>query len=314
VAFDGRLDHREDLCAALGVPAGERNVPDPELVLRALARWDTEGVARLEGEFAFAAWDGRRRELLCARSVFSPRPFYYHFSLGRFVWASSIRAVLLGAGLPRAVEETYLGCLLGGVPRAVDTSMYAGVKQLPAGSWLRLRLGGAPEVRAFWQLKMEPEIVPASPAAAAEQLRDLLDRAVRSALRSRHPVAAMVSGGLDSSGVAALAARELAAREMNLVTVSTRLPAGFTGELADREEAAFAEAVLAQHPNMQARWAEGERFPVLSFDDGWYARRDVPSGDTKWFRTAELAELAAGAGSAAWAVTWRRPIQAMAGW
>ncbi|KAF0179312.1 MAG: asparagine synthase (glutamine-hydrolysing) [Limisphaerales bacterium] len=63
IAFDGRLDHREDLCAALGVPAAERGVPDPELVLRAHEKWGTDCAAKLEGEFVFALWDGRRRNL-----------------------------------------------------------------------------------------------------------------------------------------------------------------------------------------------------------------------------------------------------------
>lgn len=297
ITFDGRLDHRDDLCAALGLAPGERGLPDPELILRAWERWGTDGVARLEGEFAFAAWDGRQQQLLCARSTFGEREFYYHLNGRRLVFASMIRGVLAGPEVPRELNELHLGCQLGGVPKPADGCLYAGIQRLPGSRLMLVQPDRPPQVRTFWQFSAEPSVRLNSPADYAETLRELLDRAVRSALRTRYPVAAMCSGGLDSTGVAVLAARELAARGQRMTTVSTMLPPDFQGEERSREETEFVHATLAMYPIMDPRWALGLKFPVLDLSDDQYLRRDVPVADPKSFRTAELAWLAETAGA-----------------
>lgn len=297
IAFDGRLDHREDLCAALGVPVAGRGVPDPELVLRAHEKWGADCAAKLEGEFVFALWDGRQRELFCATDVFCQRGFYYHVSATRLVFASEIRGVLAVPGVPRALDELMLACQLGGAPRPADRTLYAGIARLPGGRTLIVRLGGQPQIRQYWQLVMEPEIRLRRPEEYAEALREMLDRATRSALRTRHPVAAMLSGGLDSTGVACLAARELAARGQRLVTVSNVLPEDFQGGEWNREESTFIRSALAMCPNMDPHWSHGLTVPVVEFDDAYYLTHDEPDGDTKSFRTAELVRLAEAQGA-----------------
>ena len=104
IAFDGRLDHREDLWAALDVPPTEHGVSDPELVLRAYEKWGTECASRLNGEFAFALWDRRKRELFCARDAFGARDFFYHVDARRLVFASAIRGVLAVPGVPTLAQ------------------------------------------------------------------------------------------------------------------------------------------------------------------------------------------------------------------
>ncbi len=292
IAFDGRLDHRADLCAALGVTVAERGVPDPELVLRAHEKWGTDCAMKLEGEFVFALWDGRRRELFCAADAFCQRGFYYHCTRSQFVFASEIRGVLAVPGAPRKLDELTLACQLGGVPRPADRTLYAGISRLSGGRMLKVRPGGQPEVRRYWRLAMEPEIRLRRPEEYAEALREMLDRATRSALRTRHPVAAMLSGGLDSTGVACLAARELAARGQRLTTVSNILPEDFQGDEWSREESGFIRSALDLCPNMDPCWSHGLTVPVVEFDDACYDRHDEPDGDTKSFRTAELVRLA----------------------
>lgn len=293
IAFDGRLDHREDLWAALSVPPTERSMPDPELILRAYKRWGPECPVRLEGEFSFALWDSRARELFCACDAFGQREFYYHVSPQRFSFASRIRGVLALGGVPRRVDELSLGCRLASLPEPSGHTLYEEIRLLPGAHWLKVRAGEAPaSPRQYWRLTMEPEWQLASPAAYVEQLRDLLQRAVKSSLRTHHPVAVMLSGGLDSSGVACLAARELAARGQRLTTVSNVVPASFRGGDMEREESAFIQSVLAQYPSMDPQWAYGERFPALGLSEAHYAWHDVPDGDTKSFRTRELVHLA----------------------
>ncbi|MEY2880514.1 MAG: hypothetical protein RLZZ15_2894, partial [Verrucomicrobiota bacterium] len=301
VAFDGRLDHRDDLCAALGVPAAERGAPDPELVLRAHEKWGEACAARLEGEFAFALWDARRRELLCARDVFGHREFYFFNDGRRFVFATRVTALLAAAGVPRALNEDALAAALGAPApgRTRGETLYAGLHSLPGAHTLVLRVGGErqPAPRPYWRLAMEPELRLGTGADYAEALRDLVDRAVRSALRTRLPVAAMLSGGLDSTGVAVLAARALAARGEQLTTVSNVLTADFAGDEWRREESGFIRAALAIHPNMAPQFAHGRRFPVIDFDDARLAASGFPEGDPKAYRTRELFTLAAERGA-----------------
>ena len=297
IAFDGRLDHREDLCAALSVPPTERGVPDPELILRAYEKWGSECPAKLEGEFAFALWDGRKRELLCASDAFGARDFFYLLDARRFIFASAIRGVLAVPGVPRALDELTLACQLGGAPRPAGHTLYAGILRLPGARTITVRPGSEPQVRPYWQLAMQPEIRLRRPEEYAEALREMLDRATRSALRTRHPVAAMLSGGLDSTGVACLAARELAARGQRLTTVSNVLPETYQGDEWTRDETGFIRSALAMYPNMDPHWSHGLAIPVVEFDDAQYQLNDEPDSDPKSFRTRELIRFCDQAGA-----------------
>ncbi len=297
IAFDGRLDHREDLLAALGVPPSERGLPDPALILRAYAQWGADCVTRLDGEFAFAVWDRRRQELFCASDAFGSRPFYFYQDARRLVFASAIRGVLAVPGVPRELDELSLACSLGGAPQPPGQTLYARISFLPGGRTLTVPRGGRPVIRTWWQLTMEPEIQLRSTEDYTEALRELLERATRSAMRTRHPVGAMLSGGLDSSGVACLAARDLASRGQRLVTVSTVLPEDFQGVEWEKEESAFIRSALERYPNMAPHWARGLAFPVITFNDAAYQLHDEPDNDPKSFRTAELFRLAEQAGT-----------------
>ncbi len=292
IAFDGRLDHIRDLRESLGIPVSAGPLPDPELILRAYEKWGTECAIHLLGEFAFALWDRRKRELFCARDAFGQREFYYHLDARRFAFASEIRGVLAVPGAPRQLDELTLGCRLAAISPPGDRTLYNGIRRLPSAHTLTLRVGGQPQIRQYWRLAMEPELRLRSSEEYAEALRELIERSVRSAIRSRHPIAAMLSGGLDSSGVACLAARELAQRGERLQTVSNVLPADFEGEEWAREESGYIRSVLAQYPNMDPRWAVGRAFPVLELDDEHYKLHDEPLADPFSYRTRELVHLA----------------------
>lgn len=292
IAFDGRLDHREDLCAALGVTHSERNVPDPELILRAHEKWGAECVARLEGEFAFALWNHRQQELFCAGDAFARREFYYHCSGTRFAFASAIRGVLTVPGVPRELDELALASLLGGLPNPEGRTLYAGIIRLLGGRTLTVRPGGQPQLHQYWRITMEPEILLATPEDYVGMLRELVERALRSAMRTHHPVAVTLSGGLDSTGLACLAARDLAPQGRRLITLSNVLPKDYQGSGWRYEESRYILDALARYPNMDPQWAYGLKFPVVEFNDTYYDRQDQPDTDTKSYRSAELVQLA----------------------
>lgn len=291
IAFDGRLDHREDLLEALAIPQHERDLPDPALILKAYEKWGTECPVHLEGEFVFAIWDRHHQELFCARDRFGGRDLFYHLSGNRFTFASQIKGVLCAPGVPRELDEFSLGCRIASLGQPSGRTLYRDILPFPTARTLTLRPGGPVHFQTYWQLTMKPELR-LRPTEYAEALRELMERSVRSALRTRYPVASMLSGGLDSTGVACLAARELTARGQKLITVSNVLPPDYQGEGWQKEESAYIRATLDQYPTMVPEFAYGLAFPAVEFDDAELDRLDGDYGDKHFFRTRELVTLA----------------------
>ena len=297
ISFDGRIDNREDLWETLSVPPHERRAPDAALVLRAYDKWGAECPARLLGEFSFAIWDPRKGEVFCARDAFGDREFFYHHGPQRFVFSSEINAVLAVPGVPRRLDERAFACQLGALRGLGDRTMYEGVVSLPPAHSLTLGPGSAISRRRYWQLSMEPELRLRSDGEYAEALREVIAKAVAARLRSSHPVAVMLSGGLDSSGVACVAARQLASQGRRLLAVSNVLPDNFEGNEWLRDESAFIQAVHAQEPNVDPCMLKGTRFPAIDFDDHILERLGQPYIDSFAYRTRELAVAAEESGA-----------------
>ncbi len=228
---DCRIDNRSDLLPLLNL---SENVGDSEILLGAYALWGANMAARLLGDFAFAIWDRTTNALFAARDHFGVKPFYYHNAGVEFLFASDIRA-LFAAGAPRRVKEAAIAdYLTRTIPPAAETS-FEGIKRLPPGHWLSFQ-NGALKIGCYYKLEI-PALQKHDDAPAA--LRRLLAAAVHARLRGAPGVkiGAMLSGGLDSSSIACLAAAEIP----NLPTLSMVFD-----ETPDHNERPFIEAVLAQ--------------------------------------------------------------------
>ena len=205
-----RLDGRDGLCEALGIPRGDRaGLPDSELVLKSHARWGRACPEHLFGDFAFALWDAKNETLFCVRDHAGVRPFYYALGPERFVFASDIGAVLAAPGVSGDLDEAALATRLTYGARSLgERTCYREVRRLLPGHALTVERGSA-RVRRWWR----PEDMPPLPATSdddlAEACRALLSDAVRDRVRDAGSVGAHLSGGLDSSAIAVLAAREL---------------------------------------------------------------------------------------------------------
>ena len=211
VVADARLDDRGALCDALGVPRAERaGLDDPDLIARAWARWGRDCPDHLLGDYAFAVWDRRTRTLFCARDPVGARPFYYAETARGFVFASAVEAVLAAPGTDdRLDESTVATWLVQRNPLSDTRTFFAMVRKLPPGHALTVAGAAPPRLHRYWRPERAPRVRRASDDAYAEELLDLYARAVRDRLRGPDPVGTHLSGGLDSSTVAVLAAREL---------------------------------------------------------------------------------------------------------
>ena len=216
IVADVRLDDRAALGDALGMPRHQAaDLADAALLLQAYLRWGEECPSRVFGDFAFAIWDGRTRSFFCARDHVGVRPFFYAVAGRHFTFASAVQGVLAGPGASSKLDEqSVAGYLTLPRPARREHTLFADVRRLPPGHSLTVRLDGGPRaVRhdprpvRYWR----PERLAAKRASdgeAAEGFLHLFSAAVRARL-SPGRVGVHVSGGLDSSSVAVLTAREL---------------------------------------------------------------------------------------------------------
>jgi asparagine synthase (glutamine-hydrolysing) len=209
VISDSRLDNRPELLRALDIQyASADGIGDGELLHAAWQRWGNDCADRLLGDFAFAIWDPRNRRLFCARDVMGVRPFYYHCVPGRlFVFASEARAILSQPGVPLEIDEGRIADALVPLLEGINKTctFYKHIVRLPPAHTLTLD-GGQSRVRKYWEpVARQPRDLPRGEAEWAEALRSELLHAVRRRLRSSRNVGSMLSGGLDSSSVVALA-------------------------------------------------------------------------------------------------------------
>lgn len=235
ISSDSRLDGREDLLARLGLR--DRSLPDSTLILRAYLRWGEACPEYLLGDFAFAIWDGERRALFCARDHFGVKPFYYHSSGSRFVFASEIRPILGVEGIRTCVSEHQISGFLAGLPDDLQSTQYMDVFRLPARHSLTVTEDRV-ALRNYWQI--EPSRI-SRRADAAEEFRHLFEESVRNRMRGTAAIGAMLSGGLDSSSIACVAGGLHASQYgQKLPTYSLVFDKGTA-----MDERPFIEAVLA---------------------------------------------------------------------
>lgn len=177
---------------------------DTETIVHAYEEYGDGCVERLSGMFAFALWDAPRRRLLLARDRIGQKPLFYAQAGGRFLFASEVKALLADPGVPAAmdVEAMHHYLSLRFVPQ--PSTMFVGIKKLPPAHLLVYERGAA-RIERYWDVSYEPKLrLPAGELVA--QLTDRLTDAVRSHLVSDVPIGAFMSGGLDSTLVAAIAA------------------------------------------------------------------------------------------------------------
>jgi asparagine synthase (glutamine-hydrolysing) len=208
VMLNGEIYNFQELRARLSATHTFRTHGDTETIAHGYEDLQEEVVPLLDGMFAVAIWDARRRRLVLARDAFGKKPLYYWSDGRRLVFASEIKA-LLAAGVPAEMADEHLGEYLafGYVP--TPATFFEGIRKLPPASLLVADARGVGAPRAYWDLDYprEGERRDVPLAEAAEKVRALLTDAVRKRLVSDVPLGVLLSGGVDSSAVAAIMAR-----------------------------------------------------------------------------------------------------------
>ena len=208
LVFNGEIFNYLELRDELdGYPFRTRS--DTEVLLAAFLRWGIDCLQRCNGQFAFGLYDPRTGELFLARDRVGILPLYYAFGPDGLAFASEAKALVAGGFVdgsldPRGVKQAIQ--LWATVP---PRTCLAGVCALPAGVFARFARGRL-EIRRWWDLDLDDaRIEPIDERRAVERVGEILEDAVRLRLRADVPVAAYLSGGLDSSILCAIAQRQL---------------------------------------------------------------------------------------------------------
>ncbi len=212
ITADVRLDNRGERLDALGARQRLAEAGDGTLLLEAYLRWGDACVDHLLGDFAFAVWDPRHRRLFCTRDHLGMRQLIYHHTPGRLLAvATAPQAVLQVDGVPRRLNEVRITDYLTGLEYADATStFFVGVFRLPTAHVLTVGPEGL-EIDRYWTLVAGPQLELLSDAAYAEAFLEVFTEAVRCRLRAPPGrLGSMLSGGMDSGSVVAVASRLLA--------------------------------------------------------------------------------------------------------
>jgi asparagine synthase (glutamine-hydrolysing) len=246
ITADARLDARDGLCSTvrsldLEVSAAS---PDAELLLAAYRKWGERLVEHVAGDFAFAIWDADEQRLMCARDQIGVVPLHYARVGGGLLVSTTLEPLVSHPAIGDSLDERAIADFLAfGHYTDPAATAFGAVRQLPPAHMLTWA-DGEVRMRRYWRAPdWEPMLRFARIEEGAERLRDLLDTAVADRLTTSR-ASAQLSGGLDSTSVAASAVHVLAAR--NAPTGALRAFTGVVGGGSGDSEGEFARLVADQ--------------------------------------------------------------------
>ena len=180
---------------------------DIEVLLKLYELYGVEAFSRARGMFAVAIWDGRSKTLVLARDRFGKKPLYYYRNANSLIFGSEIKAILQFPHVPRVINRRGLDNFLTWLAVFEPDTMFRDIHKLAPGHYLQLKLDGSVQQDRYWRLPYPSNAQPITRADAADLLLKHLEESIRLRLRADVPVGVLLSGGVDSSALVALASR-----------------------------------------------------------------------------------------------------------
>ncbi len=220
IIYNGELYNTEEIRRMLIADGYEfQTHADTEVLLKAYAAYGEQCVDLCNGIFAFAVWEHNRERLFLARDRIGVKPLFYHLTSERLVFGSELKAILAHPRVPHEIDMNGISqLLLFGPGRTPGCGVFRGMAELPAGHCAYYSKENGFQARCYW--KMEAKEHTDNFKQTAEHVRYLLTDAIRRQLISDVPLGTFLSGGLDSSLISSVAAREFAKDGRELHTFS----------------------------------------------------------------------------------------------
>ncbi len=251
---DIRLDNRAELGAELGLSTQQTGaMADSDMLLAAWQHWREQCVDHFSGAFSFAVWNEQEQHLFLARDHTGERPLYYASTANSFAFASMPKGLHRLPFAGAEVDEDYLARYLTLANIPIEQTIFRNIRRLPSGCALSVQREKT-KLWRHWRTDQLQDLRLRSPEEYLDCFRERFDQGVRARLRTTGGIGAQLSGGLDSSAVAATAARLLGAdgRELTCFTAVPRPGfAGLGSETHFDDEGAAAAEVASLYPNMR---------------------------------------------------------------
>jgi asparagine synthase (glutamine-hydrolysing) len=205
IVFNGEIyNHLSLRDQLIGYGHAYRTQSDTETIVHLYEEYGRDCVKHLRGMFAFAIWDKNKQVLFIARDRLGIKPLYYHLTAERFLFGSEIKVLLAHAKVSTQFNSNVLPEFLAFGYLSGDETFYNGIRKLLPGHILELNLDGKSEIRQYWNLDVSSVHESLDEKYYVRSYRESLESAVESHLMSDVPVGVFLSGGVDSSAVAAL--------------------------------------------------------------------------------------------------------------
>lgn len=208
IVFNGEIYNHAHLRKELEAKGHRyRSRSDTETIVHAYEEYGRACVYHLHGMFAFAIWDQRRRALFAARDRLGIKPFYYRWDGKSFLFGSEIKAILAYPEVAAEFNQRKLAEYLAFGYITGEDTLFASVRKLMPGHTLEITERGDLTIERYWDLRMKEDLEPRSAKYYVKTYREILEAAIESHLMSDVPLGIFLSGGLDSSAIAALATK-----------------------------------------------------------------------------------------------------------
>lgn len=288
IIYNGEVYNHRELRAELerGGYRFDSDHSDTEVLLHGYEAWGEDLPGRLNGMFAFCIYDARQGRLFLARDRFGEKPLFFARQGRLFAFASELNAIAAHRRFDARLDHRSVHKLLGYGFIPAPCAILENCEKLPGGTWLTYDIAtGVHRTRRYWRYALQPDrrLQERPEGELAEELRGLLFEAVRRRLDADVPVGCFLSGGLDSSGVVAAAARYRASDSLQTFSMGFDVP-GF-----DEVEAAQA---VARSLGVRHSFGRLTFERAISLAPTVLAHLDQPTGDASILPTAALAALA----------------------
>jgi len=241
IVFNGEIYNFKEIRADL-VKSGYsfKSTSDTEVILAAYAEWKEECLQRFNGDFAFAIWDNKDKSLFCARDRVGIKPFYYILDDEKLIFGSDIKT-LIASGLYRPEPDPqglYLAMAFGISPRPITA--FKGITALEQAHWMRVDCNGRIKKERYWKIPVGIQDHKMQKGDAVDLLEEQLERSIRRRLVADVSVGTFMSGGIDSTTISALAAKQHPG--IKAFTL------GYQNDAPELDEVLQAEATARLHP------------------------------------------------------------------
>lgn len=211
LTHNARFSNRNQLIHQLGLSEHDGDPPTTgEIIIRAYQKWGLRFVDHCSGEFAIAFWDQRAQQLTLIRDHMGLRGVFYLFQPPYFAFASEIKALKTLPFFDPMPDDLYIGHFLLWQRPPIETTTFTQIKRLPSGYMLQIGRAQSLKTWSYWDLAATSGPRYASDQDYVDGFRELFANVVKNNLDSRYTIGSELSGGLDSSAVAAMLSRQLA--------------------------------------------------------------------------------------------------------